>query len=68
MERMIRLKAPANIAAVQYGGEEFKVRNGYVVVPMTAEPFLTASGFRLNADPPILIYRPAELKVAHGRR
>ena len=61
MERMVRLKAPKGVTSVEYGGEEFAVKNGHVLVPIGAEMALTRQdyGFTFPDDPVLHFMRPA---------
>jgi hypothetical protein len=62
-ERMTRLKAPDGVESVDYGGERWPVKNGYVVLPVGAEVALTrtAIGFKLPHDPVVNYRRPNDL-------
>ena len=73
MEAMVRWKVPPHVHAVQWGGEEFVVKNGHVVLPMAANRTsdLTTMGFEFP-DHPSIVYkgaaeRPIPIK-SHGRR
>lgn len=68
-ERAVRLKAPPGVVGIEYGGELFIVKGGYVLVPIMCEPVLTRRdmGFTFPEEPRIIHERP-EVKTLKVRR
>lgn len=68
-ERCVRLKAPPGVVGVEYGGEIFIVKDGYVLVPIMAEPALTRTGTGfVFPDEPKVIHARQEVKTLKVRR
>ena len=66
-ERVVRLKAPAGVSGVQWGGEFFAVRAGHIIVPIGAEMALTrtGNGFTFPDEPEIVHAKPDKIETLH---